>query len=81
LGAGQYYLMTIKDKQCRALDGGSAYRLTVRQTVLVGDSLRPGNACPHPQPVAVQPLLAKSGPAKERRWFGGHLLRTQGAGG
>jgi hypothetical protein len=29
LGAGQYYLMTIKDKEGHVLDGGSAYRLTV----------------------------------------------------
>jgi hypothetical protein len=29
VGAGQYYLMTIKDKQGHALDGGSSYRLTV----------------------------------------------------
>jgi hypothetical protein len=29
LGAGQYYLMTIKDKEGAVLDGGSTYRLTV----------------------------------------------------
>jgi len=29
LGAGQFYLMTIKDKEGQALDGGSTYRLTV----------------------------------------------------
>jgi hypothetical protein len=29
LGAGQYYLMTAKDKDGRALDGGSNYRLNV----------------------------------------------------
>jgi hypothetical protein len=29
LGAGQYYLMTIKDKAGQPFDGGSAYRLTV----------------------------------------------------
>lgn len=29
LGAGQYYLMTIKDKAGQALDGGKNYRLTV----------------------------------------------------
>ncbi len=29
LGAGQYYLMTVKDKEGRVLDGGSTYRLTV----------------------------------------------------
>jgi hypothetical protein len=29
LGAGQYYLMTIKDKTGRAFDGGGTYRLTV----------------------------------------------------
>ena len=28
-GAGQYYLMTLKDKQGRFLDGGKTYRLTV----------------------------------------------------
>jgi hypothetical protein len=29
LGAGQYYLMTVKDKQSHPLDGGGTYRLTV----------------------------------------------------
>src|SRR4030095_16149805 len=29
LGAGQYYLMTIKDRAGRSLDGGKSYRLTV----------------------------------------------------
>ena len=29
LGAGQYYLMAIHDKQGRSFDGGSTYRLTV----------------------------------------------------
>jgi hypothetical protein len=29
LGAGQYYLMAIKDKEGQPFDGGSAYRLTV----------------------------------------------------
>ncbi len=29
LGAGQFYLMTIKEKEGRAFDGGSTYRLTV----------------------------------------------------
>jgi hypothetical protein len=29
LGAGQFYLMAIKDKEGRPFDGGSAYRLTV----------------------------------------------------
>ena len=29
LGAGQFYLMTIRDKDGRPFDGGSAYRLTV----------------------------------------------------
>ena len=29
LGAGQYYLMTIKDKAGRSFDGGKTYRLTV----------------------------------------------------
>jgi hypothetical protein len=34
-GTGQYYLMTIKDKQGRAFDGGSTYRLTVPANVPV----------------------------------------------
>jgi hypothetical protein len=29
MGAGQYYLMTLHDKQRRSFDGGSTYRLTV----------------------------------------------------
>ena len=32
LGAGQYYLMTIRDKDRNPLDGGGTYRLTCRRT-------------------------------------------------
>jgi hypothetical protein len=35
LGAGQYYLMTIKDGNGRVLDGGNSYRLTVPPNVPV----------------------------------------------
>jgi hypothetical protein len=35
LGAGQFYLMTIMDKDGQALDGGHAYRLTVPTKVPV----------------------------------------------
>jgi hypothetical protein len=35
LGAGQFYLMTIKDKSGRRLDGGKIYRLTVPPDVPV----------------------------------------------
>jgi hypothetical protein len=35
LGAGQFYLMTIKDKADRRLDGGNVYRLTVPPDVPV----------------------------------------------
>jgi hypothetical protein len=35
LGAGQFYLMTIKDKGGNSLDGGSTYRLTVPKNVPV----------------------------------------------
>ena len=44
LGTGQYYLMTIKDKDGQPLDGGSTYRLNVPanapvKLILVGDGL------------------------------------------
>jgi hypothetical protein len=35
LGAGQFYLMTIKDKEGRSFDGGSTYRLSVPANVPV----------------------------------------------
>ena len=46
LGAGQFYLISIKDKDGNAFDGGKTYRLTVPaeragRAVLVGDGLRP----------------------------------------
>ena len=44
LGAGQYYLMTIRDKDRKPFDGGGTYRLNVPanapvEAVLVGDGL------------------------------------------
>ncbi len=44
LGAGQFYLVSIKDKDGNAFDGGKTYRLTVpaeraSRAVLVGDGV------------------------------------------
>ena len=46
LGAGQFYLINIKDKDGESYDGGKTYRLHVPperagRAVLVGDRLRP----------------------------------------
>ena len=86
LGAGQFYLMTIVDKAGEAFDGGSTYRLNVPAnapvrlywSATVYD--RATHALIRDHEVG-QPLVAKPGPAKERRRLGGHLFRTQGSGG
>ena len=54
LGAGQFYLMAIKDKDGHALDGGKHLSPDragecAGHAVLVGDGLRPRDPCPHPQ--------------------------------
>ena len=86
LGAGQFYLMTIVDKDGKPFDGGGTYRLTVPanapvEALLVGDGLRPRDARADPRPAVVQPLVEHPGPAEERRRIGGRLLRPEGAGG
>ena len=81
LGAGQYYLMTIVDKNGQPFDGAANYRLTVpanapvklywsataydRATHALIRNLSP-----------VEPFLSHAGTTEERRWFGGYLLWT-----
>jgi hypothetical protein len=84
LGAGQFYLISIRDKDGQPYDGGRTYRLTVPpsadRAVLVGDGLRPADACPDQEHVAREPRLERSRVAQERRRSCRHLLRSQGAG-
>ena len=76
LGTGQFYLVSLRDKDGIPFDGGKTYRLTVPRefagrTVLVGDGLRPRDARAHPQHAASEPLLADRRDAEERRRLGG----------
>jgi hypothetical protein len=85
LGAGQFYLISIRDKEGEAFDGSKTYRLTVPpnppgRAVLVGNGLRPTNARADQEHVARQPLIANSGDAEERRRLGRCLFRPQGSG-
>ena len=86
LGAGQYYLMTIVDKDGKPLRRRqhlSPERAGERagQAVLVGDRLRPRDARADPRDAVVEPLVQHAGAAEERRRFGGRLLRPQGSRG
>jgi len=85
LGEGQFYLMTIKDKDGLNFDGSKSYRLTVPseragEPVLVGDGLRPCHPRPYPRHDPLRPRLAKPGPAKERGRLSGYLFRTESSG-
>ena len=84
LGAGQYYLMTTKDNNGRALDGARDYRLNVPANAPVkqywsATLVPPRHTRPHPRRPSAQPLLAVAGPAEESRRLGGSstLLRKR----
>ena len=84
-GTGQYYLMTIRDKDGKPLEGGGTYRLNVPAnapvklywSATVYD--RATHALIRDQPWSSR-VLDDAGPAEERRRFGGRLLRPKGAG-
>ncbi len=84
LGAGQYYLMTIRDKDRKPLDGNGTYRLNVPAnapvklywSVTVYD--RDTHALIRDQAV-VEPLLQHAETAEERRRFGRCLFRPESA--
>ena len=86
LDAGQYYLMTIVDKDGQPFDGAGTYRLTVPpnapgQILLVGDSLRSRDPRPHSRFEMVHPRVQHTRAAEERRRIGRCLLRSQSAWG
>jgi hypothetical protein len=84
LGTGQFYLVSIRDKDGNPFDGGKTYRMTVPANPPVEqywDGVRPRDACSDPQHAAGQPLLADSRDAEERRRLDRHLLRPAGSGG
>ena len=86
LGAGQFYLISIKDKDGSAFDGGKTYRLRVPPNVPVEQywsvtAYDRRDPCAHPQHEARQPLLADRAAAEERRRLGRHLFWAQGARG
>ena len=85
LGAGQMYLISIRDKDGDAFDGGKTYRLTVPPnppveqywSVTAYDRADPR---PDPQHAARQPLITDPRDAEERRRLGRCLFRAEGAG-
>ena len=86
LGAGQFYLISIRDKDGDAFDGGKTYRLTVPPNAPVEQywSVTAYDRQTHAliqQHAARQPLLADPRDAEERRRLGRRLLRPEGAGG
>ena len=85
LGQGQFYLMTIKDKDGEAFHGGDTYRLIVPPNAPVNQywsatAYDRATHAPHSRPVAFQPLIAKPGASEECRWIGRDLFRSQGTG-
>ena len=86
LGAGQYYLMTIRDKDGEPLDGSGTYRLNVpanapvkqywSATVYDRETHALSATCRASSRSSTHARLAE-----ERRRLGGHLFRPQGAGG
>ena len=82
LGAGQFYLIAIKDKDGNAFDGSTTYKLTVPPDVpieqdLVGDRLRPRDTRADPQHGSRQPLLADPRAQEKRRRLDRHLFRAR----
>ena len=86
LGAGQFYLISIRDKDGRAFDGGKTYRLTVpanppvEQYWSVTAYDRETHALIKNMPRASR-SSHNSGAAEERRRLGRHLSWPGGAGG
>ena len=82
LGAGQYYLMTIVDKDGEPLDGANTYRLNVpaNPPVKLYWSATAYDRDTHALIRDVKwskPLFKYAGASKERRRFDGRLLRPQ----
>jgi len=83
LGEGQFYLMTVKDKNGQSFDGSKNYRLTVpadapvRQywSATVYDRATHGLIRDMPR----SGRGSQSQATKEHRRFGGHLFRTEGS--
>ena len=77
LGAGQFYLMTIKNKNGQGFGGKKQLPLDCAgerpgQAVLVGNDLRPFDPCADSQSTVGQPILPVPGTAKEMltgRWI------------
>ena len=86
LGAGQFYLISIRDKDGDSFDGSKTYRLTVPPNVPVEQYWsvtaydRETHALIRDMPRASR-SLTDSGDAEERRRFGRRLLWPAGAGG
>ena len=81
LGTGQYYLMTIKDKEGQPFDGGRTYRLNVPANAPVKQywSATVYDRETHAlirDVTFVEPIIAHAGASKERRRLGRYLLRT-----
>ena len=83
VGIGQFYLMTIKDKNGDPFDGAATYRLRVAANVPVTLywSLPAYDRATHPDPgrAVGQPILEHPWPAGEFRRLSGFVLRTEAA--
>ncbi len=84
LGAGQYYLMTIRDRDGRLLDGAKNYRLTVPANAPVKQywSATAYDRATHAlirEHAMVQPRLAVAGHPVQCRRLGRVVLRPEGA--
>ena len=81
LGAGQYYLFAIRDKDGNAFDGANSYRLHILPNVPVRQywsvtAYDRTSTWAHTRHEVVEPLVADTWPAEKWRWIGRHLLRV-----
>jgi hypothetical protein len=82
LGAGQFYLINIKDRDGADYDGAKTYRLDCRRSdpaVLVVDRVRPGHPCSDQERRSCQPGVEQSRSAEQCRWLGRPLSRLESA--
>jgi hypothetical protein len=86
MGTGQFYLMSIKDKEGNSFDGSKTYKLTVPANVPVQQywSLTAYDRETHAlirKYASRQPLIPGRRTEEKRRWFGRYFLGTQSSRG
>ena len=85
LGAGQFYMISIKDKDGESYDGGKTYRLTVPPNApvehMVGHGIRSGDARAHQERRSRQPRVEQHRSEEKRRRISRFVFRSEGTRG